>query len=220
MPLHTSSLVFLVGGGRSPRYPPNKVIFWDDAQGKEAAELEFRERVRGLACRRGWLAVALRRRVVVFRLDTSIERYDEWDTCDNTRGKYTRYISRILSAGSYTHGCPRLHRFTSPSHRHTFHTNGDTRPTDRPCTTSSPTPMPSISTYRASVIITTTPSPASIYQASSDNHSCSHVCPNNTLRSSLWTISGYHLCPRNTDSYMGLYVREANARAEKRIRQG
>lgn len=88
VPLHTSSLLFLVGGGRSPRYPPNKVIFWDDALAREVAELEFRERVRGIACRRGWLAVAMRRRVVVFRLDQSIERYGEWDTHDNPRGKF------------------------------------------------------------------------------------------------------------------------------------
>ncbi|KAJ3521250.1 hypothetical protein NM688_g9039 [Phlebia brevispora] len=86
VPLHTSSLIFLVGGGRSPRYPPNKVIFWDDVQRKEVAELEFRERVRGLTCRRGWLAVALRRRVAVFKVDSSISRYGEWDTCDNPRG--------------------------------------------------------------------------------------------------------------------------------------
>lgn len=86
LPLHTSSFLFLVGGGRSPRYPPNKVIFWDDAIGKEVAELEFRERVRGIACRRGWLAVALRRRVVVFQLAASIARHSEWDTCDNPRG--------------------------------------------------------------------------------------------------------------------------------------
>ncbi|KAF9821415.1 hypothetical protein IEO21_00661 [Rhodonia placenta] len=86
VPLHTSSLLFLVGGGRSPRYPPNKAILWDDALGREVAELEFRERVRGLACRRGWLAVALRRRIVVFRLGTEISRYGEWDTCDNPRG--------------------------------------------------------------------------------------------------------------------------------------
>ncbi|OCH90706.1 WD40 repeat-like protein [Obba rivulosa] len=86
IPLYTSSLLFLVGGGRSPRYPPNKVILWDDALGKEVAELEFRERVRGLACRRGWLAVALRRRVVVFRLGEVISRYAEWDTSDNPRG--------------------------------------------------------------------------------------------------------------------------------------
>ena len=86
LPLHTSSLLFLVGGGRSPRYPPNKVILWDDAIGQEVAELEFREKVRGLACRRGWLAVALRRRVVVFRVGETVVRFGEWDTCDNTRG--------------------------------------------------------------------------------------------------------------------------------------
>ncbi|KAI1796273.1 WD40-repeat-containing domain protein [Ganoderma leucocontextum] len=86
VPLHTSSLLFLVGGGRSPRYPPNKVILWDDAIAQEIAELEFREKVRGLACRRGWLAVALRRRVVVFQVGETVQRYGEWDTCDNVRG--------------------------------------------------------------------------------------------------------------------------------------
>jgi len=87
VPLHMSSLLFLIGGGRSPRYPPNKVILWDEAVGGEVAELEFRERVRGLACRRGWLAVSLRRRVVVFQVQESVTRYAEWDTCDNPRGE-------------------------------------------------------------------------------------------------------------------------------------
>ncbi|KAG6891288.1 hypothetical protein C0992_009480 [Termitomyces sp. T32_za158] len=86
VPFHTSNILFLVGGGRSPLYPPNKVVFWDDALGKEVAELEFRERVRGLACRRGWLAVALRRRVVVFQIGEQVTRYAEWDTCDNPKG--------------------------------------------------------------------------------------------------------------------------------------
>lgn len=89
IPLHTSSMLFLVGGGRSPLYPPNKVVLWDDALGKEVAELEFREKVRGLACRRGWFAVALRRRVVVFKLGESVSRFGEWDTCDNPRGLQT-----------------------------------------------------------------------------------------------------------------------------------
>lgn len=88
VPLHTSSLLFLLGGGRSPLYPPNKVILWDDAIGSEVAELEFRERVRGLACRRGWLSVALRRRVVVFQIGDQVTRFGEWDTCDNPRGEY------------------------------------------------------------------------------------------------------------------------------------
>ncbi|KIJ70209.1 hypothetical protein HYDPIDRAFT_172085 [Hydnomerulius pinastri MD-312] len=86
VPCHTSSLLFLLGGGRSPLYPPNKVILWDDAAGAEVAELEFRERVGGIACRRGWLAVALRRRVVVFEVHETVVRKAEYDTCDNPRG--------------------------------------------------------------------------------------------------------------------------------------
>lgn len=88
LPLHSTSLLFLVGGGRSPRYPPNKVIFWDDAQGKDVAELEFREQVRGLACRRQCLIVALRRRVVAFEIKDSVRRIGEWDTADNERGMF------------------------------------------------------------------------------------------------------------------------------------
>ncbi|KAF8640063.1 hypothetical protein AX17_001304 [Amanita inopinata Kibby_2008] len=86
VPLHSTNLLFLLGGGRSPLYPPNKVVVWDDALGAEIAELEFRERVRGLACRRGWLAVALRRRVVAFQIGEKVTRYAEWETCDNLRG--------------------------------------------------------------------------------------------------------------------------------------
>ena len=86
VPLHTTNILFLLGGGRSPLYPPNKVILWDDELGKEVAELEFRERVRGIACRRGWLAVSLRRRVSVFQVGETVKRFGEWDTCDNPRG--------------------------------------------------------------------------------------------------------------------------------------
>jgi hypothetical protein len=42
--------------------------------------------VRGFACRRGWLAVALRRRVVVFEVGDRLSRFGEWDTSDNPRG--------------------------------------------------------------------------------------------------------------------------------------
>jgi WD repeat-containing protein 45 len=87
LPLHTSSLTFLIGGGRSPLYPPNKVVLWDEAKSRTVAELEFRERVRGISCRRNWLAVALRHRVAAFQFnENKITKYGEWDTCDNPRG--------------------------------------------------------------------------------------------------------------------------------------
>lgn len=86
--MHSSSLLLLVGGRRTPLYPPNKVVVWDDALGHEVAELEFRERVLGLASRRGWIAVALKRRAVVFKLeDGVITRFREYETSVNMRGE-------------------------------------------------------------------------------------------------------------------------------------
>ncbi|QRV72523.1 WD repeat protein [Ceratobasidium sp. AG-Ba] len=85
-PMHASSLLFLVGGGHAPLYPANKVIVWDAAAEQEVAELEFKERVRGLATRRGWLVVALKRRVVAFEVGTRVTRRGEWETAENERG--------------------------------------------------------------------------------------------------------------------------------------
>jgi hypothetical protein len=97
LPCHASSILFLLGGGRSPLYPPNKIVLWDDVAGKEVAELEFRERVRGMASRRGWLAVALRRRVVLFEVGERVSRHAEWDTSDNPRGMYvfTSFLCQV-----------------------------------------------------------------------------------------------------------------------------
>lgn len=86
LPMHSSSLLFLLGGGTMPLYPPNKVVLWDESLGKAVAELEFREKVRGMAARRGWLAVALRRRVVVFEVGEQVRRYEEYETNENLRG--------------------------------------------------------------------------------------------------------------------------------------
>ncbi|KAL7409899.1 WD40-repeat-containing domain protein [Mrakia frigida] len=67
--LHRTSLVFLLGGGSNPLYPPNKLVVWDDRKGKAVLELEFREKILGLSSRRGSLALAFRRRVVLFSID-------------------------------------------------------------------------------------------------------------------------------------------------------
>lgn len=86
--MHASSLLFLVGGGRAPLYPANKVILWDAAAQREVAELEFKERVRGLASRRNWLVVALKRRVVAFEVGPRVVRRGEWETTENERGEW------------------------------------------------------------------------------------------------------------------------------------
>ena len=91
LPLHRTSLVFLVGGPPSPLYSPNKVILYDLARHVAVTELEFSEDVLGLACRRDRLVVALRRRIAVFALGegdggTAIWREGTFPTGDNPRG--------------------------------------------------------------------------------------------------------------------------------------
>lgn len=170
MPLHTSSLLFLVGGGRSPRYPPNKVILWDDALAQEVAELEFRERVRGLACRRGWLAVALRRRVVVFQVGEAVARYGEWDTCDNPRGERRIRVYQ-LEEGVYASRCVRL---AHDRHRCVFYVARDTWPADGTHPARTLAPLSSRTTHRTSCFHTATKTTSRTDKASSVHHRRTH----------------------------------------------
>lgn len=40
--LYRSNIIAIVGGGSSPKYNPNKVMLWDDNQGKCIGELKFK----------------------------------------------------------------------------------------------------------------------------------------------------------------------------------
>lgn len=44
--LYKTNILGLVGGGRFPRYAPNKVVLFDEKVGKPQAELEFRSEVK------------------------------------------------------------------------------------------------------------------------------------------------------------------------------
>ena len=46
--LGQSNLLALVGGGSNPKYPPNKVIIWDDNETKEISELAFHSEIKGI----------------------------------------------------------------------------------------------------------------------------------------------------------------------------
>lgn len=46
--LYRSNILALVGGGKNPKFTPNKVILWDDHQSKVISELRFNSYVKNV----------------------------------------------------------------------------------------------------------------------------------------------------------------------------
>ena len=49
--LNKTNMIAMVGGGQSPKFPPHKVILWDDYLGKVVGEMTFKSEVRALKLR-------------------------------------------------------------------------------------------------------------------------------------------------------------------------
>mmetsp|Transcript_15951 Transcript_15951/g.49987 ORF Transcript_15951/g.49987 Transcript_15951/m.49987 type:complete len:392 (+) Transcript_15951:80-1255(+) len=83
--LFRCNLLALVGGGRCPRYPPNKVMIWDDHQNRCIGELSFRSDVKAVKLRRDRVVVALNTKVYVYRF-SDLKLLDQINTLPNPRG--------------------------------------------------------------------------------------------------------------------------------------
>jgi len=55
--LFRTNILAFAGGGQSPRFPPHKVVLWDDRQAKPIAELSFRAAVKSVRLRRDLVVV-------------------------------------------------------------------------------------------------------------------------------------------------------------------
>jgi len=83
--LFRCNILALVGGGASPKFPPNKVMIWDDHQNRCIGEVAFRSDVRSVRLRRDRVVVALSNKVYVYNF-ADLSLLDHIETVDNPRG--------------------------------------------------------------------------------------------------------------------------------------
>ncbi|KAJ5134205.1 major facilitator superfamily domain-containing protein [Penicillium atrosanguineum] len=84
--LGQSNYLAIVGGGRNPKFPQNKLVIWDDAKQKSAITLEFRTSVLGVRLSKFRIVVALLNSIHVFAFSTPPKKLSVFETSDNPLG--------------------------------------------------------------------------------------------------------------------------------------
>ena len=66
--LNESNIFCLVGGGKSPKYAPNKLYIWDDIQGKEVLEYRFNSFVKNSKIKKEKLFIICNEEIIIIDL--------------------------------------------------------------------------------------------------------------------------------------------------------
>lgn len=83
--LFRCNILALVGGGRCPKWPSNKVMLWDDHQLKCIGELSFGNEVKAVKLRKDVVVVVLAVKTYVYNF-ADLTLIDCLDTCNNPNG--------------------------------------------------------------------------------------------------------------------------------------
>eukprot|EP00465_Bigelowiella_longifila_P000659 CAMPEP_0185281462 /NCGR_PEP_ID=MMETSP1359-20130426/66733_1 /TAXON_ID=552665 /ORGANISM="Bigelowiella longifila, Strain CCMP242" /LENGTH=378 /DNA_ID=CAMNT_0027876899 /DNA_START=606 /DNA_END=1742 /DNA_ORIENTATION=- len=83
--LFRCNILALVGGGSYPRFPPYKVMIWDDHQNRCIGELSFRSEVKAVKLRRDRVVVVLEHKVYVYNF-ADLKLVDHIETIKNPKG--------------------------------------------------------------------------------------------------------------------------------------
>ncbi|KAL3477712.1 WD40-repeat-containing domain protein [Aspergillus californicus] len=82
---HTNYLA-IIGGGRQPKFPQNKLVIWDDVKQKVALAIEFRTSVLGVRLSKTRIVVALLNSVQTFAFSNPPKKLLSFETTDNPLG--------------------------------------------------------------------------------------------------------------------------------------
>ncbi|KKK23453.1 SVP1-like protein [Aspergillus rambellii] len=84
--LGQSNYLAIVGGGRQPKFPQNKLVIWDDAKQKAVITLEFRTSVLGVQLSKSRVVVALLNSIHIFAFSNPPQKLSVFETTDNPLG--------------------------------------------------------------------------------------------------------------------------------------
>ncbi|KAL8762627.1 MAG: hypothetical protein Q9203_007567, partial [Teloschistes exilis] len=84
--LGRANYVALVGGGRNPKFPTNKVIIWDDAKQLAVVTLEFQSQVLRALLSRSQILVAVLNSISLYAFSSPPKKISSYETTDNPLG--------------------------------------------------------------------------------------------------------------------------------------